>query len=48
VDLLRKGREEFGREPAAARRLVATGQAPVASDLPRRTSRPGPRLPGRS
>jgi len=34
VDLLRKGREEFGREPEAARKLVATGQAPVASDLP--------------
>jgi hypothetical protein len=34
VDLLRKGREEFEREPAAARRLVASGQAPVASDLP--------------
>ena len=34
VDLLRKGREQFEREPAAARKLVATGQAPVAPDLP--------------
>jgi hypothetical protein len=34
VDLLRKGRGEFGREPEAARRLVATGQAPVPEDLP--------------
>ncbi len=34
ADLLQKARAEFGRDPAAARRLVATGQAAVASDLP--------------
>ena len=34
ADLLRKERADFGRDPAAARRLVATGQAPVANDLP--------------
>jgi hypothetical protein len=34
ADLLHKAREEFGRRPAAARRLVATGQAPVPKDLP--------------
>jgi hypothetical protein len=33
TDLLRRGRAEFGRDPAAARRLVATGQAPAAKDL---------------
>ena len=34
ADLLRRGQAEFGRDPAAARRLVATGQAPVPEDLP--------------
>jgi len=33
TDLLRRGQAEFGRDPAAARRLVATGQAPAAKDL---------------
>ena len=34
AELLRRGQAEFGRDPAAARRLVATGQAPVPEDLP--------------
>ena len=33
TDLLRRGRAEFGRDPAAARRLAAIGQAPAAKDL---------------
>ena len=33
-ELLRRGQDEFGRDPAAAGRLVATGQYQVAADLP--------------
>ncbi|HEY7924696.1 MAG TPA: PSD1 and planctomycete cytochrome C domain-containing protein [Vicinamibacteria bacterium] len=33
-ELLRRGQDEFGRDPAAAGRLVATGQHEVAADLP--------------
>jgi len=33
-DLLRKNQEAYGRDPEAARRLVAAGQHAVASDLP--------------
>ena len=34
ADLLRRSRSTFARDPAAARRLVATGQYPAAKDLP--------------
>jgi hypothetical protein len=33
-ELLRRGQDEFARDPEAARRLVATGQHAVAGDLP--------------
>jgi hypothetical protein len=33
-ELLRKALQEFGQDPAGARRLVAAGQAPVARDVP--------------
>jgi len=33
-ELLRRGQDEFGRDPAAAGRFVATGQYKAASDLP--------------
>ena len=34
VDLLRRGRVAFARDPEAARRLVSTGQFPAAKGLP--------------
>jgi hypothetical protein len=34
AELLRRGQDAYARDPEAARRLVATGQYPVAGDLP--------------
>ena len=39
AELLRRGQDEFGRDPAAAGRLVAIGQHEVAADLRRRRAR---------